>query len=167
MIIQCRTTAALESWGRLSMADRHIRRTASDYASALYALLPQGLAWPRFSTSVLSKVITGLTGIFGYIDDRAADLLETETDPRKTSELLDEWERAFGLPDFCIVLPPTDAPSRRINLVDKMTLLGQQSRAFFISRGVVFGETVTIREYAPYLCGVSKCGDTRMASNTD
>jgi uncharacterized protein YmfQ (DUF2313 family) len=143
------------------MADRHIRRTAADYAVALRSLIPQGIAWPTSPTSVLSKVINGITGIFGYADDRAADLLETETDPRKTSELLDEWESAFGLPDLCIPLPPTDEPTRRINLVDKMTLLGAQSRSFFIGRGKLIGETIAIREYAPYMCGVSRCGDTR------
>lgn len=147
--------------------DRHIRRTAADYAVALRRLLPQGIAWPTLATSVLSKVINGLTGVFGYIDDRAADLLETETDPRKTDELLVDWEDAFGLPDPCSPFPALDAPTRRINLVDKMTLLGAQSREFFIKRGVLFGETVTIREYAPYLCGWSRCGDTRMASLTD
>lgn len=148
--------------------DKHIRRTGNDYATALMNLLPQGLAWPRFpTTGVLPTVVRGLAEIFGYVDDRAADLLEVETDPRQTTELLLEWERNWDLPDACIPLPPSDEVTRRINLVDKITLLGAQSRAFFINRGFKIGETVTIREYAPYLCGVSKVGDTRMPSCTD
>lgn len=147
--------------------DRHVRRSAADYAVALRRLLPQGLAWPSNPSAVLTKVVNGLTGVFGYVDERAADLLEIETDPRSTNELLPEWEEAFGLPDDCTPLPPTDPVVRRGNLVDKMTLLGAQSREFFIDRGVKFGETVEIREYAPYMCGVSRVGDTRMASLTD
>lgn len=143
------------------MADRHVRRTAADYASAFMSLLPQGLVWPR-TIGVLTNVVKGLTQVFGYVDDRAADLLETETDPTKTIELLPEWERAWGLPDNCIPIPPSDELTRRVNLVDKITLLGEQSRAFFIGRGLKYGETIVIREYAPYMCGVSRVGDTRM-----
>lgn len=146
------------------MADKHVRRTGSDYVVAFRALLPQGIAWPTSSTSVLSKVINGLSQIFGYADDRAADLLEVETDPRLTTELLPEWERAFGLPDNCFPLPPTDQVTRRFNLVSRMTLLGEQSRAFFITQGFNIGETVSIREFAPYMTGVSRVGDTRMAT---
>lgn len=146
------------------MTDKHVRRSGDDYAVALRNLLPQGLAWPTNPVSVLAKVIKGLAQIFGYVDGRAADLLEIETDPRLTSELLPEWERAFGLPDNCLPLPPTDEITRRFNLVSKMTMLGDQSRAFFIARGSDIGERVTIREYAPYMCGVSRVGDTRILS---
>lgn len=144
--------------------DKHVRRSGGDYAVAFRALLPQGIAWPTSSTSVLSTVISGLAQIWGYVDGRAADLLEIETDPRSTTELLPEWERAFGLPDNCLPLPPSDEVTRRYNLVSKMTLLGDQSRAFFIRQGFNIGETVVVREFAPYMTGVSRCGDTRMLS---
>ncbi len=144
--------------------DKHVRRSGADYAVAFRALLPQGIAWPTSPTSILSKIINGLTYIFGFVDDRAADLLETETDPRLTTELLPEWERAFGLPDDCFPLPPTDEDVRRSNLVTRMTMLGEQSRAFFIAQGLSIGETVSIREFAPYMTGVSRVGDTRMST---
>ena len=95
--------------------------------------MPQGLAWPRQITSVLVKVITGLSQIFGYADGRAADLLEIESDPRKTTELLLDWERNFGLPDTCSPQPITDIPLRQTVLVTKMTMKGGQSRAFFLA----------------------------------
>lgn len=144
--------------------DKHVRRSGDDYAAALLALMPQGIAWPPWITSALSKVRIGLAQIWGYTDARAADLLEIETDPRKTTELLLEWEHAFGLPDNCFPLPPPNEEIRRVNLVAKMTLLGAQSRAFFIKQGVNIGETVEIREFAPYMCGVSRVGDTRILS---
>lgn len=146
--------------------DRHIRRTGSDYVDALLRLLPQGIAWPRTSSSVLVKTVTGLAQIFGYVDDRAADLLETETDPRKANELLPEWEKAFGLPDPLIPAPDTDLVNRRANLVAWITMKGEQDRIFFIKVAATFGMTVTIREYAPYMTGVSRVGDSRQATLT-
>jgi len=145
-------------------SDKHVRRSGDDYAVAFRALLPRGIAWPINPVSVLSRVISGLAQIFGYADGRAADLLEIETDPRSTTELLPEWERAFGLPDNCFPLPPTDEVTRRSNLVSWMTLLGDQSRKFFINQGLNIGETVEIREFAPYMCGVSRVGNTRILS---
>src|SRR6266478_1844372 len=142
--------------------DKHVRRSGDDYAVALRNLLPRGLAWPTNPISTLSRVVHGLAQIFGYADGRAADLLEIETDPRSTTELLPEWERAFGLPDNCFPLPPTDEVTRRSNLVSWMTLLGEQSRVFFVKQGLKIGETVEIREFAPYMCGVSRVGDTRI-----
>lgn len=137
--------------------DRHVRRTGAHYAEALAALLPTGLAWPRERTSVLRRVVEGLAGIWGYVDGRAADLLERETDPRRTIDLLPEWETAFGLPDPCLT-PTTRIDRRRKLLLQRMTLLGGQSREFFISVARDLGYTIDIREYAPFMCGVSRCG---------
>ena len=140
--------------------DRQVRRSGDDYAEAMLALLPRGQAWPKHKDSVVSKTVYGLCQIFGVVDGRAGDLLRIESDPRYTTEMLADWERNFGLPDDCIPLPPTTQAGRRTALVAKMTLLGGQSRAFFLAQAVALGETVTIEEYAPFMCGVSRCGDT-------
>ncbi len=138
--------------------DAHMRRGVDDYATALSNLFPQGLAWPRHSDAVLTKLIKGLAGIFAYMDDRAADLLETESDPRKTTEMIDRWEEAFGLPDECLFYPPTTLADRRVALVDKIIMLGRQDRAFFIALAAKHGLTIKIREYSPYMCGISRVG---------
>ena len=70
------------------MADQHVRRTGDDYAVALGNLLPWGPAWPRHPSGVLMQVIAGLASYWGFVDGRAADLLEVESDPRLTLELL-------------------------------------------------------------------------------
>ena len=141
--------------------DKHVRRSGDDYTDALMALLPKGQAWPRAIESVLSRTCSGLAKIWGDVDGRAADLLEIESDPRDTTEMLLDWERNWGLPDPCEVYPPDTEPERRDELVFKMTLLGRQDRKFFIDMAARQGETVTIREYAPYMSGVSRVGDTR------
>jgi len=131
-----------------------------------------GIAWPRWPDSVLMKVVYGLAGIMGYSDNRAADLLERESDPRAATEMLDSWERAWGLPDPCfhriveqpdgtiIDLPQTIGERRKI-LMLKYTLLGAQSREFFIGMANFLGYDMSIEEYRPFMVGVDRCGDNR------
>lgn len=143
------------------MADIHVRRSGDDYAHALLNLLPQGQAWTRNPLSVLVQTCEGLANYWGYVDGRAADLLEIESDPRTALELLPDWERNWGLPDPCLSDPPTSLFDRRAALVAKMTMIGAQSRQFFINVAASLGYSITITEYAPYMCGVSQVGDTR------
>jgi len=149
------------------MADRFARRSGDDYGEALLNLLPRGQAWPKDEEADAAIATNALAQIMGDVDDRAADMIEIESDPTKTTEMLDQWEVAFGLPDPLIPQPPTAEVDRRKTLVARMTMLGAQDRQFFIDQATLFGMTVTIREFAPYLCGISRCGDTRMASLTD
>jgi len=141
--------------------DRHIRRGQDEYWWALSALLPQGIAWPRWPDSVLQMVVRGLAGVMGWVDGRAADLLERESDPRQTVEMLDSWERAWGLPDPCWYPHQWSIGERQTHLVQRMTILGAQSREFFISVAAQLGYTISIREYRPFMCGLDRCGDTR------
>jgi uncharacterized protein YmfQ (DUF2313 family) len=141
--------------------DRHVRRSGTDYIEPLVSLLPQGLAWSREPDSVLMRVVKGLADIWGFVDGRAADLLERESDPRKTIELLPEWERAWGLPDPCFPKATTIGERQRM-LVMIMTWLGSQSRAYFKKVAEWVGYTIEIKEFAPFMCGISQVGDTRM-----
>jgi uncharacterized protein YmfQ (DUF2313 family) len=140
--------------------DRHVRRGQEEYSHALSALLPQGIAWPRWAESTFMKVVYGLSGGMGWADGRAADLLERESDPRQTVEMLDSWERAWGLPDPCY-RGPQSIVERQTALVQRMTLLGAQSREFFINVAAQLGYPVTITEYRPFMTGVDRCGDNR------
>lgn len=141
--------------------DKWVQRTAAEYAQGFNNLLPTGPAWPRQQGTALQAVVLGLSGIWGNpVETLAALLLKTESDPRKTNVLLSDWERAWGLPDACIPIPSSNVAVRQKILVDKMTFIGAQSRAFFIAQAVNVGLTINIREYAPYMTGVSRCGDT-------
>src|SRR5258707_8103611 len=114
------------------MSDRHVRRTGDEYRDAFLSLLPQGQAWPRHAPgSVLWQAIDGLCDYWGFVDGRAADLLVRESDPRTTLELLPDWERNWGLPDPCYAEPQTIGERQR-ELVMRMTMMGGQSRQFFI-----------------------------------
>lgn len=141
------------------LGDKHVRRDGNDYADAMATLLPRGIAWPRDDDSELMKTVSGLAQIFGFVDERQSDLLEIETDPRQTIEMLPDWERNWGLPEECIAEPQTIGDRQKV-LVGKMTLLGGQSRAFYIAVAADLGHEIHIEEYAPFMCGISRCGDT-------
>jgi uncharacterized protein YmfQ (DUF2313 family) len=134
--------------------DRHVRRGQEEYSHAISALLPQGIAWPRWPDSVLMQTVYGLAGIMGYADGRIADLLERESDPRITTEMLDWWERAWGLPDPCYTGPSTIG-ERQKALMMRMTLMGGQSREFFIAMAAYIGYTIAISEYNPFIVGIA------------
>jgi uncharacterized protein YmfQ (DUF2313 family) len=140
--------------------DRHVRRNGDDYTQAFLTLLPYGQAWPRNPDSTLARAVDGLCQFWGFVDSRAADLLEIESDPRKTIEILPEWERAWGLPDPCFASPQTVEQRRRI-LVLWMTWMGGQSRQYFTDLMAWLGYTIEIQEFAPFMCGISQVGDTR------
>ena len=145
----------------MSSDDKHVTRTGEDYAVAMQALLPQGQAWPRAWDEMLMWVVRGLTRIWGDFEIRASHLLEQESDPRITVELLPDWERNWGLPDPCYTAPQSIA-ERQQALVQRMTIEGAQSREFFIGIAADIGYTITITEYRPFRIAMDACGDTRV-----
>jgi uncharacterized protein YmfQ (DUF2313 family) len=142
------------------MSDRHVRRPGADYGTAFLALLLQGPAWPRDPGTTLDLACRGLAEYWGFVDSRAADLLEQESDPRLTLELLPDWERNWGLPDPCYTAPQTISERQRA-LVQRMTIEGAQSRAFFIEVAAYIGYTISISEYRPFIVGIDRVGDSR------
>lgn len=141
--------------------DKHVTRTGDDYAEALLNELPDGRAWPRQVERVVSIVCTGLAQVWGALETAASKLLEVESDPRITQDLLPDWERNFGLPDECYSEPLTIG-DRQIALVQRMTLEGAQSREFFITEAAKIGYVISITEYRPFVCGLDRCGDNRV-----
>src|SRR4029077_1007547 len=137
------------------VSDKHVLRTGEEYADALQALLPLGQAWPRANESVLMRVVRGLTKIWGDFEIRADHLLVNESDPRYTIELLPDWERNWGLPDPCYKSPQTYA-ERIEALIMRMTMVGAQSRQFFIDLAASIGYTITITEYRTFVVGLDR-----------
>ena len=137
------------------LPDKHLRRSGGDYAQQYLELLPTGQAWPREPGSILVNACFGLNNYWGFVDGRAGDLLEVESDPRLTTELLPDWERAWGLPDPCYP-DTTTLDERRKMLILQMTLLGEQSRDFFIRMAAWIGHQITITERSPFMVGVSR-----------
>lgn len=153
---------AISNFIALNIAAYVPGRTAVDYANGFNDLLPDGDAWPRDPTTVLQRVVTAFSQIWETeVETLSSLLLITESYPWTTNILLPDWERAWGLPDQCLDVNYADVGSRRSALVNKMTFLGQQSRAWFEGIATTYGTSVeSIVEYSPYQCGISGCGDT-------
>jgi uncharacterized protein YmfQ (DUF2313 family) len=56
---------------------------------------------------------------------------------------------------------------RRRHLILKMTFKGGQSKTFFEGVARFMGYQIHVREYAPFMCGVSHVGDTRGYQSND
>lgn len=73
---------------------------SSAYLSQLIGLLPPGDALAREPGSVLERLLSVPAAELARVDGRVEALL-LESDPAQTAEMLQDWERALGLPDVC------------------------------------------------------------------
>lgn len=119
---------------------------AVDYSQMLNSLLPVGAAWPRVPGSVMSHLLDGLAIEFDRVDRRALQLL-LESEVWSTAELLTDYERVFGLPDPCVINTALTVQERRAALEARMTVVGGQSKRFFIEYAFRLGYTITIDEF--------------------
>jgi len=83
--------------------------------------------------SNLRKLFTGL----------AIEVARAEFDPRFTVKLLEEWEKALGIPDDCIPLQK-DIDERRNNVLLKLTALGVSTKEGFEALGAILGFNITV-----------------------
>ncbi|MDP2153795.1 MAG: DUF2313 domain-containing protein [Methylotenera sp.] len=131
--------------------------SVENYVQQLQSLLLLGKAWTRNVDSVLTNLLKGIAKEFARIDARADDLI-MESDPRTTSELIEDWERVADLPDPCVTVAQT-IEQRRVALTSKLTMQGGQSRKYFINLAASMGYAdATIDEYRPMNCN-DDCND--------
>jgi len=107
-------------------------------------LLPQGEAWDRDPRSTFGRLLSGLSTWRARSDVRGSDLL-LEADPRTTTELIELWEDAVGLPDECLPAPQSIS-ERRALVVSRLIGQGGGSRAFMVSLARAVGFEVTVTE---------------------
>jgi uncharacterized protein YmfQ (DUF2313 family) len=131
--------------------------SVENYVQQLQSLLLLGKAWTRNLDSVLTSLLKGIAKEFARIDARADDLIR-ESDPRTTSELIEDWERVADLPDQCVTVAQT-LEQRRVSLTSKLTMQGGQSKKYFINLAASMGYAdATIDEYRPMNCN-DDCND--------
>jgi len=75
--------------------------------------------------------------------------------PDLTLEKITDWERILALQ------PASDATlaARRQAVLLRFRMRGSLSRAYFITLAAAYGQSITITEYAPAVCGQACCGD--------
>lgn len=108
-----------------------------------------------FELGTIHTVDTALEGLCLDLGaERAADLLH-ELFPGSTSELIDAWERVYGLvPGFDGLLQ-----LRQNRIIQKMRELGRLDRTYFIQLAAALGYQIVIEELCPFMAGWSCAGD--------
>ena len=86
--------------------------------------------------------------------------MERESDPAQTVELLEDWERAYGLPDHCTPLNAT-VQRRQAALVARIASQGAQSIAYYVSPAATLGYCITITEFQQLRAGSLSSGLTQ------
>jgi len=122
----------------------------ADYTAALASLLPVGPAWPREADTRLMQLTRAMAREFQRVDD-AARLLEEEADPNTALLALPDFERVYGLPDECTGGGDT-FEQRRFRLLQKMTMPGGQSAAFFKLLAETRGYDIELTSFSPMTC---------------
>lgn len=134
------------------------RPSLAEWLQATMDLLPQGIAWSRRPASNLG----GLMGVIATErmtrHDRKLALLEVESFPSTTVELLPEWERTAGLPDPCRAAPGTLA-ERQAELADIFFAAHPPTKENMISWAAQAGWAIEIREQRDFVAGISAAGD--------
>ncbi|MBF0168806.1 MAG: DUF2313 domain-containing protein [Alphaproteobacteria bacterium] len=129
-----------------------LRLNPDDYLAQLQALLPPGTAWPTDPDAVLTLLLAGLALGMARAHNRMADLVD-ESDPRKTYELLVEWETELGLPDTCLQGIDQTVAQRRAAVLAKLLAQGGQSPAYFVALAETLGYPgCTVTEFSEFTC---------------
>lgn len=114
---------------------------AESYRDQLLAMLPRGAAWTRETGQRLVELLHGLAFELARVHTRVGVLFD-EADPRVTSEMLDAWERNFGLPDSPPLYPiPTTTAGRRRMLHARVTAQGGQTADYLEDVATAAGGT--------------------------
>jgi len=131
-------------------------RTAIDYLSQLQALLPRGDALTTELDTDLANLLLAIADEFARVDSNAQLLLD-QIDPRTTTELIAEWERAVGLPD-CAEIGPT-LGARRDAVVHRLTVVASMTPQFLVDEMAFLGFTIVITEFEAFEVGFSQVGE--------
>lgn len=127
------------------------------YLEQLFALQPPGAALPRELDTDWGRLLAALAEEPERLEKRA-EVLVRESDPRRSTELLPDWERVCGLPGPCPLQWDATLQARRATVVAQLTGMGGQTRAFYTSLAALLGLNIEITEYRPFICGLSRCG---------
>ena len=130
--------------------------SSADFLSALQKLLPRGRVWPRGSGAVQTQALATLAPSFTRSAAVGASLI-AEALPSTTEQLLPEWQATLGLPDPCAG-PVSTFSQARAQVVARFSDGGGQSRPYLVGFAAQLGYRITIREFAPFRAGQSRCG---------
>lgn len=135
-------------------------RTKEQFAKLLLQLHPNSKwnFWTHSLNSETYKYMKGFATEFERIDGRIDDLIN-EAYTSKITELLEEWEADFGLPENGNELAKTII-GRRQEINAKLIQVGRQDQLYYIQIASALGYTITIETFTPAIVGVMSMGDS-------
>lgn len=131
-------------------------RTYIEYRRLLQSLLPKGSFFNRDEDSVLTQFLNGCGDELSRVEQRSEDLIN-EAFSDTITELLEEWEEDFALPEFGQELASTTA-GRRATIKAKIVAVGQQNKEYFEEIADALGWTISITEFEKGLAGIAQAG---------
>jgi uncharacterized protein YmfQ (DUF2313 family) len=129
-----------------------------DYAAQFMNLLPRGPAWDNVDVGLFRELIYGIVAEFARISDKIC-VLENETFPLNTTQLLTDWERVLGLPDDCSADIAQSRSERRAAVAARVATIAEPTPAFFVGLAADFGYSIEVIEFFPARAGRARVGD--------
>lgn len=125
-------------------------KSAGEHQQLMASFMPNGRPFlaKSLSQTTLYKLIYGLAVECARVEGVITDI-ETNHDIRETTLLIDEWEKALGIPDDCFT-NTVDLPIRRKQVIAKLASMGVQTAQDFIDLAAVFGYTIQVEAIADY-----------------
>lgn len=122
--------------------------TQENQALLLADYFPNDRMWAAkyMPLSNLYKFIYGLGNEILMVEDLMNEI-SCDYDINQTTDLIDEWERALGLPDSCLKIPNT-LQERRDRVILKLALMNVATEQDFIDLAAKLGFTITIKSGA-------------------
>lgn len=119
--------------------------TVEENTQALADLLPKGTAWEakNIENSNMRKLLMAMSKEFRRVQDKINEFA-TEHRPETTTNLIEEWEAAVGIPDECFS-NKVSIDLRRKQVVAKLAKMNVQTAKDFIELAAYFGYNVTIK----------------------
>ena len=121
--------------------------TQAQYVELLKNLLPPGPAFPTEDSSSEMAVVLEAIAAECVRVETFVNLLIEESDPRSATQLFEDWETSFGLPDECVMAfleREITQDERRKSLVTKATGVGGQTLLYFKELAKQLGRDVVV-----------------------
>lgn len=119
------------------------------HINTIRKLLPPGLAWAAPVGSFLYKLAEAMGVELERVESRIAQLL-LESDPRTTYDLLEQWEKVFGLPGECLGDEIGTLEERRAAIVAKLTSRNSLTKSFYVALAATLGYTITVDDIVEF-----------------
>jgi uncharacterized protein YmfQ (DUF2313 family) len=134
------------------MKDSYAPNDLKTNTRVMASYLPIGelFSFSNTSGSNFNKLMIALAKEFGRSQEKLYELYQ-EYDMNHTSNLLEEWESALGIPDDCFGVEGVSIADRRIHCVAKFAKMNIATEQDWISLADFLGYNITIEHGTKYM----------------